>query len=791
MKTADKQKFFVSFFQERNIFFLVLLCCTAASGPVLAQASLPKPPPPFTGKIDPSRYKATPAWPSEVKAPANAPNIVLVLLDDVGFGASTAMGGVIDTPALDQLASGGLRYNNFHVNAMCSPTRGALLSGRNNHQIGFGPIAESAAGYPGFNSVWPKSAASIAEVLKDNGYSTAAFGKWHNTPVWEVSAAGPFDRWPTYVGFEYFYGFMGAATSQWEPSLYRDTSAVEPPATPAQGYNLNHDLANDAIKWLHQHDAIVPEKPFFLYYATGGTHSPHQVPQQWIDRFRGRFDAGYDNLRQEIYQRQKARGIIPADADISPRPAELPAWDTLSADEKKLLSRQMEVYAAYLAQTDYEVGRVLQAIRDEGRADNTLVLYIIGDNGATEEGSPLGGDLRRGDGVYDPVAVQLARADELGSKALNNIYGAGWAYALNTPFPWAKQVASHLGGITDPLIVSWPAKINARGDVRRQFSHIVDIAPTIYQAAGITPPDVVNGVAQVPLEGKSLLPTFDDPNVTTGHTVQYFELIGNRGIYKDGWFAGRRFLLPWESGRLDKWTNEDPDRLHPWELYDLNSDYSQAHNLADKQPEKLAELVALYDSEARRNNAYPTAPLRLPQPSPAAGKNSFTYRDGDTRLPLRVVPSLGGRSHVFVADILSPPAGAASGVILAEGGRYGGFSLYVKNGRLIYENNAQGHNHEIIVADDPLPPGKVEVSYEFTVTPHEPGKADAYGVAVRDGHGRLLVNGKLEGEGDISSFGMFGETFDVGSDLGSPVSNDYETPFAFNGKIEKVTLNLK
>ncbi len=761
-----------------------------ASGPALAQETLPKAPPPFTGKIDPSRDKSTPAWPAEVKAPANAPNIVLVLLDDVGFGASSAMGGVIETPVLDQLASGGLRYNNFHVNAMCSPTRAALLSGRNNHQVGFGPITESAAGYPGFNSVWPRSAASIAEVLKDNGYSTAAFGKWHNTPVWEVSAAGPFDRWPTYLGFEYFYGFMQAATSQWEPSLYRDTSAVEPPATPEQGYNLTHDLASDAIRWLHQHDAIVPEKPFFVYFATGGTHSPHQVPQQWIDKFHGRFDAGYDNLRQAIYQRQKARGIIPADADISPRPAELPAWDSLSADEKKLLLRQMEVYAAYLAQTDYEVGRVLQAIREEGRGDNTLVLYIVGDNGATEEGSPLGGDLRRGDGGYDSASVQLARADELGSKALSNIYGAGWAYALNTPFPWAKQVASHLGGITDPLIVSWPAKINARGDVRRQFSHIVDIAPTIYQAAGITPPDVVNGVAQMKLEGKSLVPTFDDPNAKTGHTLQYFELIGNRGIYKDGWFAGRRFLLPWESGRLDKWTNEDPDRLHPWELYDLNTDYSQAHDLAGKQPEKLAEMVALYDNEARRNNAYPTAPFRLPQLSPAAGRTSFTYRDGVTRLPLRAAPAVAGRSHVFVADIETPPGGA-SGVILAEGGRYGGFSLYVKNGRLIYENNAQGHNHEIIAAGDPLPSGKVEVTYEFTVAKGEPGKADAYGIAVRNGHGRLLVDGKLEGEGDISAFGMFGETFDIGSDLGSPVSNDYETPFAFNGKIEKVTLTLK
>jgi arylsulfatase len=767
------------------------LLMAAAAGcqlgqPILAQESLPKPPPAFNGKIDASRYHATPAWPGEVQAPAHSPNIVLVLLDDVGFGASSANGGAIETPALDELARSGLRYNNFHVNAMCSPTRAALLSGRNNHQVGFGPITESAAGYPGYNSVWPKSAASIAGVLKDNGYSTAAFGKWHNTPVWEVSPVGPFDRWPTYQGFEYFYGFMQAATSQWEPSLYRGTNAVEQPATPSQGYNLNTDLANDAIRWLHQHDAITPEKPFFLYYATGGTHSPHQVPQGWIDKFKGRFDAGYDVLRRQIYEREKATGVIPANADISPRPAELPAWDSLTDDEKHLLAKQMEVYAAFLAQTDFEVGRVLNAIKEEGRADNTMVLYIVGDNGATEEGSPLGSDLRRADGSADPVSVQLRRAGELGSKTLSNIYGAGWAYALNAPFPWAKQVASHLGGITDPLVVSWPDKIKAHGEVRGQFSHITDIAPTIYQAVGITPPEIVNGVKQTPLEGKSLLGSFTDPDAQTGHTLQYFELIGNRGIYKDGWFAGRRFLLPWESGRPDKWSSEDPDKLHPWELYNLNTDYSQAHNLADQLPDKLAEMVTLYDSEARRNNAYPTAPLRLPQPSPAAGKVSFTFRDGVTRVPVRVAPILNGRSHVLTADVEIPASGA-SGVIVAEGGRYGGFSLYVRDGKLIYENNAAAHSHELIEAGDKLPAGKVHIVYEFAAAP----PSQAKNLAPNGGHGRLSVNGRLEGEGDLSSFGNFGETLDVGEDLGSPVSEGYDTPFAFNGKIEKITLDLK
>ena len=775
------------------IFTRALLLATAslfAAKPALATETLPKPPAPFTGKIDASRHNARPAWPGEVTAPSNAPNIVLVLLDDVGFGATTTMGGVIETPAIEQLANQGLRYNNFHVNALCSPTRSALLSGRNNHQVGFAAVTEVAAGYPGYNSLWPRSAASIAEVLKDNGYSTAAFGKWHNTPIWEVSPVGPFERWPTHLGFEYFYGFLGGATNQYEPSLYRGTVAVEPPSTPAQGYDLTTDLANDAIKWLHQHDAIVPEKPFFLYFATGGTHTPHHVSQEWANRFRGRFDAGYDVLRAQIYQGETARGVIPANADISPRPAELPAWDSLSADAKKLFARQMEVYAGFLAHTDNEVGRVLQAIRDEGRMNNTLVLYIVGDNGATEEGSPTGYDIPRADGKFDSVETQLAHISELGTRMLSNNYAAGWAYALNAPFPWAKQVASHLGGITDPLIVSWPAKISAHGDIRAQFSHIVDIAPTIYQAAGITPPDVVNGVKQMPLEGKSLLATFNDPNAQTGHTLQYFEMVGNRGIYKDGWFAGRRFLLPWELNQ--KWSAEDPDKLHPWELYDLNTDYSQAHNIADQHPDKLAEMVALYDKEAWRNNAYPTAPLRRPQPSPAAGKTSFTYLPGVTRLPLAAAPPIGGRSHILTADI-EVPAGGASGVVVAEGGRFGGFSLYVVDNKLSYENNAQGHLHQIVTAADPLPEGKVHVVWQFTTDTKPPEGGVLFGGHPANGHGVLLVNGKQEGESGITSFGSFGysETFDVGADLESAVSARYEAPFAFTGTIDKVTLDLK
>lgn len=769
-------------------FAAVALSMAAWAGDVL-----PKPPAPFKGKIDVSREKSTPDWPEQIKAPPGAPNVVLILLDDVGFGAASTFGGAIETPQLDRLARGGLRYNRFHVTAMCAPTRAALLTGRNHHQVGYGPIAEAAAGYPGYNSVWGREYASIAEVLRQNGYSTAAFGKWHNTPTWEVSPAGPFDRWPTGLGFEHFYGFMLAWTSQFEPTLYRGTAPVEPPATPEHGYHLTADLANDAIRWLHVHDAVLTDKPFFLYFATGGTHMPHQAPKEWIDRYKGRFDEGWDKLREEIYARQKRLGVIPANAELSPRPPELPAWDGMSADARKLFARQMEVYAGFLAHTDYEVGRVLQAIRDEGRADNTLVIYIVGDNGASEEAGANGYDLRNDSRdtriASEDVKTQLARADKLGTKHLANLFAAGWGWATNAPFPWGKQVASHLGGIRDPLIVSWPAKIKDQGALRTQFHHVIDIAPTIYEAVGIEAPTIVNGVKQAPLEGHSMAYSFTQPTAPSPDRVQYFEMVGNRGIYTDGWFAGRRFVLPWEWLRPDKWGGSLDQ--HPWELYNLDEDYSQVHDVAAQHPEKLKELVALFDREARKYNVYPLAPLRGPQPSPAAGRTVFTYREGVTRLPLRVLPGLAGRSHVLTADI-EAPANGAEGVIVAEGGRFGGFSLYVKDGKLTYESNLLGQKHEKLVAALPVPPGKVRIVYEFTADLSQGFKEHTPGKSITPGHGRLSVNGAPAGERDFSWFGGFMvDTFDLGCDLGSPVSDDYASPFSFNGRVEKVTLELK
>jgi arylsulfatase len=752
-----------------------------------AAESLPKPDPPFTGTIDVSRDKSVPAWPEGIKAPKGAPNIVLVLLDDVGFSAASTFGGAVDTPELDRLAAAGLRYNSFHVNALSSPTRATLLTGRNNHQVGFGAVADSAAGFPGYNSVWNKNIVSLPEVLRRNGYSTAAFGKWHNTPQWEISPVGPFDRWPTGLGFEYFYGFMAGADSQWQPRLWRNTVPVEPPSTQEKGYHVTTDLSNDAITWLHQHDALAPDKPFFLYYAAGATHSPHHAPQDWVDKYRGRFDQGWDKLREETFLRQKKLGVIPANAELTPRPKELPAWDSLTAEQKKLLSGQAEVFAGFLAHTDYEIGRVLHAIEEEGQADNTLVLYIVGDNGASAEGGLEGSYVGPAEGGFKGVEDRLQRLDDPGGELFTNNYASAWAWATNTPFQWTKQVASHLGGTRNPLLVSWPAYIKGNGGVRGQFQHINDIAPTIYDVTGITFPDTVDGVKQVPLEGTSFRSTFENPAAPTTHTTQYFEMVGNRGIYKNGWWAGARHLLPW---KREAWETAGIGQ-HPWELYNLNEDYSQAHDLAAQNPEKLKELVALFDREAERNNVYPLTPRRTKQPSPADGKTLFTYREGVSRIPVRVAPNLTGRSHTLTADIVVPEQGA-EGVIIAEGGRFGGITLFVKNGRVIFENNASGALRDRIESSVKLPTGTVRIALDYTADPAGPSKPSATERRVKSGVGRLTVNGTAAGEARYAIFwGYSNETLDLGSDSGSPVSREYSSPFAFTGKVDKVVIQLK
>jgi arylsulfatase A-like enzyme len=751
---------------------------------------LPQPDPAFNGKIGAAREDSKPDWPKHIKAHAGAPNVVLILLDDVGYAATSVFGGPVDAPELQKLADSGLRYTRFHVNAMCSPTRAALLSGRNSHQMAFGNIAELAAGYPGYNSLWPKESASVAEVLKDNGYSTAAFGKWHNTPMWEVNAAGPFDRWPTGLGFEYFYGFLSAQTSQWEPTLYRNTLPADPLATRRAGDHLTTDLVDDAIHWVHRHDALVRDKPFFLYFATGATHVPHHVPAEWIAKYKGKFDEGWDVLRARSFARQKELSVIPASAELTPRPKEIPAWDSLSADQKKLLARQMEVYAGFLAHTDHEVGRLLAGIRADGHNEDTIVFYIPGDNGASAEGGYEGRDAVGVEGKAPNVTDRLANIDDLGGEMFLNHYATSWAWALNSPFQWAKEVASHLGGTRDPLVVSWPGHITQTGGVRSQFTHVNDIAPTIYELASITPPAEVNGIKQTPIEGVSFAYTFDHPDEPGRHKVQYFEMLGSRGIYKDGWWAGSFNHLPWPT---DRSPFNSPPETKAWELYHLDDDYSQAKDVAAQYPDKLKELEDLFDAEARRNHVYPLEPLRNDGlPLVTTGKTSFVYRSGQQPIPASSAPRLSQRAHVITAS-LNIPVGGATGAIVAQGGRYGGFTLYAKSGSLIYESNINGHRVGQVMSTEPLPAGKVTVAVEFTPdspVSEQPGVPFAPARLV-GGVIALSINGKVVGSGHLPGVGNNTDTFDIGYDRGSPVSARYTSPFTFTGEVESVRVELK
>ncbi|MSU25085.1 MAG: arylsulfatase [Opitutus sp.] len=771
---------------SRSLAASLLGALLSAANLASAADSLPAAPPAFKGKIGLTGQDSTPDWPQPVRAPAGAPNILLVLLDDVGFGASSTFGGGARTPELDRLAAGGLVYNRFHTVALCSPTRSAMLTGRNHHQVGFGDVAEAASGYPSYNTIWNSATVCIAEVLRQNGYSTSAFGKWHNTPPWEVSPAGPFDRWPTQLGFEYYYGFHGGAASQYEPRLYRNTLAVEPGKTAAQGYHLTTDLVDDAIHWLNDHEAVAAGKPFFLYFATGAVHSPHHVPEPWIQKYHGRFDQGWDQLRADIFQRQKQLGVIPEKAELTPRPAALPAWTSLTPDQRTVLARQMEVFAGFLEHTDHEVGRLVDRVRRGPGGDNTLVLYIVGDNGGSAEGGLWGTEASRV-AVYvretQTAATSLEHLGELGGPLLDNNYAVGWAWATSTPFQWMKQFASHFGGVRNPLVVSWPKGIKAPG-LRSQFHHVNDIAPTLCEVAGISFPTTVNGVAQLPLEGTSLAYSFADPAAPGRHRRQYFEMLGNRAIYEDGWVAAAHHGIPWLPAT--KTGQVAGDR---WELYHIDDDFSEARDLAAQQPEKLRELVALFDREATRNHVYPLYPrtgLGFGTPlAPAAGRTTFTYYAGASRLPPSVLPSYSGRSHRLTADV-EIPAGGAEGVLIAQGGRQGGFTLYLQGGQLVYENNVFAKISERIVASRPLPPGRHTVAFEFESETGQP---------LSGGIGRLFVDGTAAGEGRLSRFGTsLGsgyESLDVGEDMGGPVSPAYVPPFRFTGGIEKVTLELK
>jgi arylsulfatase len=747
---------------------------------------LPLPQAPFKGKIGITYKESQPDFPKPIKAPVKAPNVLLVLLDDVGFGQTSTFGGLIETPNLDRLAARGLRYNQFHTTALCSPTRAALLTGRNHHSVSTGVITELASGYPGYTAILPRSAATIAEVLRDNGYNTAAFGKWHNTPDYETSAVGPFDRWPTNLGFDYFYGFLGGDTNQWSPNLVENTQHIQKPLDDPN-YHLTPDLADHAIKWIRTQQSIAPDKPFFTYLATGATHAPHHAPKEWIEKYKGKFDQGWDKLRADIFERQLKLGIIPADTKLTPRPAEIPAWDSLTPTEQKVYAHQFEVFAGFLSHTDAEVGRVIEAIAQLGELDNTLVFFIAGDNGASAEGGLTGSvnEFKVFNGVEESPQEILAALDDLGSPKTFNHFHAAWAWAVDSPFQWTKQIASHFGGTRNGLVVAWGDRIKDQGAIRSQFHHVIDIAPTILEAAGIETPEVVNGTKQQPIEGTSLVYSFDDPAVASKHKTQYFEMFGNRGIYDQGWVAAARHgRLPWE--RFSK-TTFDQDN---WELYNVAQDFSESQDLAKDNPQKLAELQNLFLKEAKKYKVLPLDDRTIQRfdintrPSVTNGRNSFSYYTSVVGIPEGSAPNTKNRSFSITANVDIAKDGT-EGVLVTQGGRFAGWSFFLKDGKPTYAYNFLNSDRTIIQSPEPVAIGKSKVRFDFAY--------DGGGIGA-GGTGKLFINDKQVAEGRIEKTVGFriglDETFDVGQDTGSAVVDSYQVPFKFTGNLEQVKLDL-
>jgi arylsulfatase A-like enzyme len=756
-----------------------------------AQEVLPKPEEGFKdAKIGRTYKDSKPGTITLTKAPEGAPNVLIILIDDAGFGQWGTFGGQVPTPNLDRLAKMGLRYTRFHTTALCSPTRAALLTGRNHHSAGTGVITEMGDGYPGYSGQIPKSAAMFAEVLRQGGYSTAFIGKNHNIADWETSISGPYDRWPNLQGFDYFYGFIGGEMDQWQPVLYRDTVpvAMEIPKGREGHYTLNDSLADDTIRYIRLEKSTTPDRPFFVYYAPGATHAPHHVPKEWIDKFTGQFNQGWDKYREETYQRQLKLGVIPPDTKLTPRPAEIPAWDSLSPDERRVASRLMEIFAAYTAQTDYEVGRVLDALEEIGQMHNTLTFWEIGDNGASMEGTLSGcfNELATLQGVPEDSSFLIQHLDELGSAKASNHIPVGWAWAVNTPFQWGKQVASHFGGTRNPLVVAWPDRIKDAGGIRTQFHHVIDISPTILEAAHLQQPVEVNGVKQKPIEGVSMVYSFDDPNATSPHRIQYFEMMGNRALYKDGWIAAARHgRLPWVTAGGST-GDFDHDK---WELYNVADDFSESTDVSAQFPEKLKELQDDFWVEAKKYDVLPLddrfsergdPSLR---PSLIAGRTDFVYFPGADRIPEPSAANTKNTSHTITATI-EVPQGGADGVLVAEGGAAGGYSLYIKDGKPVYEYNYFAHERYKVTSSEVLSPGPAVVRVYF--------KYD--GGIGKGGTATVFINDKKVGEGRIDKTcpGRFGaESFDVGMDNGSPVSEVYEPPFAYAGTIKKVEIVIQ
>jgi arylsulfatase len=725
--------------------------------------------------------------------PRGAPNVLVVLLDDVGFGASSAFGGPCRTPTAERLAAGGLRYNRFHTTALCAPTRQALLTGRNHHSVGMGSITETATSAPGYCSLRPNTKAPLPMTLKLNGYSTAQFGKCHEVPVWQTSPMGPFDAWPSGGGgFETFYGFIGGENNQWEPALYDGTTPVEPPATPEEGYHLTEDLADRASAWVRQQKALMPDRPFFVYFAPGATHAPHHVPKEWADRYAGEFDDGWDAARERTFARQKEAGIVPADAELTARHAEIPAWDEMPEDLRPVLARQMEVYAGFLEHTDHQVGRLVDTLDELGITDDTLIWYIIGDNGASAEGTINGAfnEMANFNGMAALETTEFLRSklDELGGPESYNHYAVGWAWAMCTPFQWTKQVASHWGGTRNGTVVHWPRGIAERGGLRSQFTHVIDVAPTVLEVAGLPEPTMVNGVQQSPMEGTSMLYSFADVAAPERHDLQYFEMFGNRGIYHRGWSAVTKHRTPWVmmGGHVPPF-DEDV-----WELYDGGSDYSQARDLAGDKAEILAGLQRLWIIEATKYGVLPLddrgaerlEPARAGRPTLLRGRSQLFF-PGMGRLSENSVLSIKNRSFAVTAEVEVPPGGAR-GVVIAQGGRFGGWAVHIREGLMTFCYNVLGIRHFVTVADVPVPAGTHQVRAEFAYDGGGLGKG---------GDVRLYHDGEPVGSGrvELTQPAIFSadETTDIGYESGTPVSPDYTAATSrFTGRVHWVQLDL-
>lgn len=763
--------------------------------PPVSRTVLPIPDPPRTGLITYDAKDPDTQYPPirQLRPPPNAPNILIILIDDAGFGAASAFGGPCQTPNAERLAARGLKYNRFHTTALCSPTRQALLTGRNHHSVGMGGITEIATGAPGYSSVLRNTASPIARTLKLNGYATAQFGKCHEVPVWETSPAGPFDSWPTGGGgFEYFYGFIGGEAHQWYPSLYEGTTPVEPDKTPEEGYHLMADMTDKAIAWVGQQKALIPDKPFFMYFAPGATHAPHHVPKEWADKYKGKFDAGWDKLREETFARQKALGVIPQDCELTARHKEIPAWDDTPEDLKPVLRRQMEVYAGFLEYADHHVGRLLDSLEKLHLLDDTLVYYIIGDNGASAEGT-LNGTYNEminfnGAAALETPEFLMERLDKLGGPESYNHYAVAWAHAMNTPYQWTKQVASHWGGTRNGTIIHWPSGIKGQGELRTQFHHVIDVASTLLEAAGIPEPLSVNGVQQTPLEGVSMLYSFNDAAAAERHETQYFEMFGNRGIYHKGWTAVTRHKTPWLL--VDEKTPAFDDDV--WELYDTSKDWAQARDLSKEMPEKLHELQRLWMIEAVRYNVLPMDddlarrfdPDVAGRPVLVKGKRQLLF-GGMGRLSENSVVNIKNKSHAVTAEITVPPGGA-EGVIIAQGGNIGGWALYATAGKLKYCYNLLGIQYFYVEADGVMPPGDHQVRMEFAYDGGGLGKGGAV---------TLYMDGTSVGNGKVAATAAMvfsaDDGCDVGRDTGSPVSEEYGPHGnAFNGAIRGVELAI-